>query len=306
VYLLVLHFQHCGRRFAAAAGAVAAVATYVRPVGIIFVPVAVAAMLLRKGRLASTLCFISAFGILTAPWYVRNYTQSGYSGFASVSEFNMLFYEANAVWAKVHAMPVLEARSDLARLYRQELADRNIEACEPDSIQSVPCTARAIQVQQDMARRIMLAHPFTYLYFHTTTSLGSLLPGSTELLQVFHLTSGGRGTLGVLQTSGIVAALKHYFGSNPALALLIVPELILLLVLYASGAAFAFQKVRAGVWSPAGILWALTIAAFLLVGGPAATARMRMPVEPLLHVAAGAGIASLIELRARAHRTLNP
>jgi len=41
-------------------------------------------------------------------------------------------------------------------------------------------------------------------------------------------------------------------------------------------------------------LLVVTSAAFILVGGPASTARMRLPVEPLLNIAAGGGVAWLL------------
>jgi len=46
--------------------------------------------------------------------------------------------------------------------------------------------------------------------------------------------------------------------------------------------------------SPVAWLAGLTVLAFILVAGPAAMPRFRLPVEPLLNISAGAGVAMLL------------
>jgi hypothetical protein len=74
---------------------------------------------------------------------------------------------------------------------------------------------------------------------------------------------------------------------------------IFLLTQYLACLAYAFSQLgsRGLNWSPAGWLVVLTILAFVLVGGPAAVPRFRLPVEPLLNLAAGAGVAMLLKRR---------
>jgi hypothetical protein len=113
------------------------------------------------------------------------------------------------------------------------------------------------------------------------------------------ITSGNRGTLSVLHTAGLWAAAKYYFGSNITAVLLIVPDLVFLVAQYVASLAYAVSQLglRGLNWSPAGWLIVLTIMAFVLVGGPAAVPRFRLPVEPLVNLAAGAGVAMLLKRR---------
>ena len=53
-----------------------------------------------------------------------------------------------------------------------------------------------------LGRDILLAHPMTFVRVQIVTSLVSLLPASWAVLQMLGITSGGRGTVSVLQSEG--------------------------------------------------------------------------------------------------------
>jgi 4-amino-4-deoxy-L-arabinose transferase-like glycosyltransferase len=286
---LVRHIHEGGLRPLTVAAIVTAAATYVRPVGLIFVPIVVLVLLLGQRRIASAAAFVLVFAGLVAPWYARNYLAVGYRGFSSSSDYNLLVNEAAGVWAKSHGLPRLQARQELDNMYRNRL---EVEKIEPDS-------AGAIRLERQMGRGIILSHPATFLRVHTVTSLNSLLPAGTVLLEMLGVTSGHRGTLSILQDQGLWPAVKYYFGSNVTAMVLMVPDLIFLTVQYLAASAYAFRQLwwlRLN-WGPTGWLVVLTILAFVLVAGPAAEQRFRLPVEPLLNVAAGAGVAMLLDLR---------
>ena len=289
IVLLIQHLEEGKSQSLIIAAAVTAAAAYVRPVGFIFVPIVVLVLLVRQRGIARPATFVIVFAGLVAPWYARNYLVAGYAGFSSVSDYNLLFYEAAGVWAKSHGLSTQEARQELDTTYRKRL---EVEKIEPKS-------PRAIRVERQMGQGIILSYPGTFLRVHSTTSLNSLLPAGTGLLETMGITSGNRGTLGVLQTSGLRAAVKYYFGSNITAVLLIIPELVFLLIQYLACLAFAFSQLgsRGLNWGPVGWLIVLTMLAFVLVGGPAAVPRFRLPIEPLLNLAAGAGVAILFEHR---------
>jgi hypothetical protein len=289
IFLLVRYLEEVKLPLLITAAAVTAAATYVRPVGFIFVPIVGAVLLFRQRRMARLAAFVLVFAALVAPWFVRNYLAVGYAGFSSVSDYNLLFYEAAGVWAKSRGLSTRQARQELDTMYRQRL---DAEKIEPES-------PRAISVERDMGRAIILSHPRTFLEVHSATSLNSLLPAGTGLLEMLGVTSGNRGTLSVLHTAGLWAAAKYYFGSNVTAMLLIVPDLVFLAAQYFASLGYAVSQLglRGLNWSPAAWLIVLTIIAFLLVGGPAAVPRFRLPVEPLLNLAAGGGVAMLLKRR---------
>jgi 4-amino-4-deoxy-L-arabinose transferase-like glycosyltransferase len=289
ILLLVRYFEERKLRRLIMAAAVIAAATYVRPVGFIFVPIVAVVFLFQQRRITRVAAFVLVFAALVAPWFVRNYLTVGYAGFSSVSDHNLLFYEAAGVWAKSHGLSTQEARQNLDMIYRQRLKVEEIELGSP----------QAMRVQRQMGLAILLAYPATFLRVHSATSLNSLLPAGTGLLEMLGVTSGNRGTLSVLHTAGLWAATKYYFGSNKTAMLLMVPELVFLVIQYLACSAYALRQLalRGVNWGPAAWLIVPTILAFVLVGGPAAVPRFRLPVEPLLNIAAGAGVAMLLKRR---------
>jgi 4-amino-4-deoxy-L-arabinose transferase-like glycosyltransferase len=289
IFLLVRYLEEGKLRLLIMAAAVTAAATYVRPVGFIFVPIVVVVLLFQQRRITRLAAFVLVFAGLVAPWFVRNYLVAGYAGFSSVSDYNLLYYEAAGVWAKSHGLSTQQARQELDMMYRRRL---EVEKIEPGS-------SRAVWVQRQLGRAILLSYPATFLHVHSATSLNSLLPAGTGLLEMLGVTSGNRGTLSVLHTAGLWAAAKYYFGSNITAMLLMVPDLVFLVIQYLACSAYALTQLglRGLNWGPAGWLIVLTILAFVLVGGPAAVPRFRLPVEPLLNLAAGAGLTMLLNPR---------
>ncbi|MGI8987951.1 MAG: hypothetical protein ACR2I2_00010 [Bryobacteraceae bacterium] len=89
-----------------------------------------------------------------------------------------------------------------------------------------------------------------------------------------------------------MAALRLYFGGTLKAAVLVAPELILLAVEYGCCALFAFVAIRRHKlnWGRAGWLMALTLLAFIFATGAVGMPRLRVPVEPLLNIAAAGGL----------------
>jgi hypothetical protein len=71
-----------------------AIATYVRPVGLMFAAVVTLALLLRANRLRNIASYLLLFASLVGPWFVRNHIVADYNGFSSISDKNMLRYES--------------------------------------------------------------------------------------------------------------------------------------------------------------------------------------------------------------------
>jgi 4-amino-4-deoxy-L-arabinose transferase-like glycosyltransferase len=277
-----------------AAGTTAA-ATYVRPVGIVFVPVVVGVLIYAFPRAWMRAAqFVLLFGVMVAPWYVRNY-HLDYKGFSSISDQNLLEYEAPGVLMHVERVPLVDARKALEDTYLARLKQLNLE----------PNSGPAMKVAGTIGKSVILEHPVVWFRMHMTTSLATMLPASSGMLEALGVTTGNRGTLAVLQTQGIVAAMRNYFGNNLKAVLLVVPELFYLALQYGFLVLFAILAIKQHGfrWSPSAWLLVLTALVFIFVGGPAATPRFRVPVEPLLNVGAAAGIQS-ITMRRKVHTDL--
>jgi 4-amino-4-deoxy-L-arabinose transferase-like glycosyltransferase len=300
-YLLVRHLRDGGNPWCLAGAALlAAMATYVKPVGMIWIPIVVLVLLGRPGRLRNAAVFMTLFVVSVAPWYLRNASETGYRGFSTVGDFNWLFYEAAGVWAKIHGMSIVEAQNDLNLRYRQQVVARHLQSSPASSKQgafdvNAERNPSAIALEREMANGIILPHFPLFARVHLLSSLGSLLPASNLVLEMLDVTSGATGTLSVLQQQGAVAAWNHYFRANGRAALLLMPEFILMAVQYGGLLLFVFHTLRNRARPSAVIaLFVMTSAAFLLIGGPASTARMRLPVEPLLNIGAAGGFVWLL------------
>src|SRR5258706_11106531 len=106
--------------------------------------------------MARLAAFVLVFAALVAPWFVRNYLAVCYAGFSSVSDYNLLFYEAAGVWAKSRGLSTQQARKELDAMYRQRL---DAEKIERES-------RRGVSVERDMGRAIILSHPTLFLEGH--------------------------------------------------------------------------------------------------------------------------------------------
>jgi 4-amino-4-deoxy-L-arabinose transferase-like glycosyltransferase len=286
--LLVRHFQEGTWWLVPIAAVIIAAATYVRPIGVMLVPVVVAVLLYRPRRWTTAAEFAVIFAALVVPWYVRNH-MVGYDGFSSVGDQNLLWYEAPGVQAKIEGIPVKQAQQELKTFHSQKLQESNLR---PDS-------GPAMKLGGEIAKKIILAHPWVWVRVHLITSLNAMLPASTGLLQALGITSGYKGTLALLQSEGLGAAVKSYFGGNLKAVFLMIPELLLLVIQYGLCGVFGFWMIRRYKldWGRAGWLMTLTVLVFIFVTGPPAMPRFRVPVEPLLSVGAAAGLMLLTRWR---------
>ena len=295
-YLLVKHLRGEGTWYVAGAALLAAAGTYVRPAGIIWLPVVGCVLLCRPGRMRNAGTFVMVFALAVAPWYLRNTVETGYRGFSTVSDFSWLFYEAAGVSAKTRGVSIVDAQNDLNIQYRRELAARHLNSSlEPAKQGPFDVNAernpQAIALEKEMAKGIILPHLPVFAKVHLLTSLGSLLPSSNVLLEVLGMTSRATGTLSVLQQQGVVAAWNRYFQANRGAAFLVLPELLVMAVQFGGILIFVFAGLRKrGKPSAVMVLTGVTCGAFIFVGGPLATGRIRLPVEPLLNITAGGGI----------------
>jgi 4-amino-4-deoxy-L-arabinose transferase-like glycosyltransferase len=291
--------RHCLRALAMA-GLWLAAATLVRPVTY-YLPVALAAGLflvlvrvpdgLRWKALAVLLISVLPW---IAAWQLRNWVETGYRGFSSITEVNLYFANAALVTARVDHRSFVDVRrefgypdgknySEQAYLYEPYLAQH------PEQAQWGQ--GQRLAFMHSAASRIIRAHYGTYLrvsfiaLFKTMFSPGTgsfdhlLHPENSNHLDSLIAYAGpAEGALALAKAYPWIAAEKAAFVS-----------VSLGLYLLALRGAF-----RGGMHSAC--LWLLlgTSVYFLAVtgiaAGPSGSARYRLPVMPIVCILAAAGV----------------
>jgi len=272
------------KRWLIGGGLLAGATGLCRPIAL-FYPLAVAPLiaLARRGRwrrkVIAALMFLGIAGLVIAPWLARNYRLLGTLTLSTIANYNLLFYNAVSLEADLRGVGQAQVRAEMVERVEQELARRGW----PDD------EVHLVRLYNEWGRRIILAHPWRYLYVHLKNDLNNLLPNVTEFLELLGITQGGKGTLSVLNQYGLCAAVRHYFGGQVWLLWLLLPLATLLGLTYLGMLTGLLTLARRRDWLPLALLL-LPIAYFLLIPGAPSHPRFRVPVMPYICLLAGTGL----------------
>lgn len=267
-----------------ASGVALAAAAYVRPLGLAMMPLFVAAALAQRPRWARAGVLAALLGICVLPWVARNYFQADYLGFSSFAGDSLYANSASETLARAQGLSIEQGREI-------------VKAQEADFLASKPDATPGdlARFHRERAMDIIAQHPAIYARLHLLGAAGALLPGATDILQIMGLTTGERGTIAVLHSQGLTAAVRHYFGDNLSALLLAAPMTLLWAIqIFALTCLGALGIRKAGRLGAAGWLALAVTAASLLLTGPAGHPRYRTAVEPLLSIAAAQGLLMLL------------
>jgi len=293
IWAVSVHFRTGQRRALLAAAGLMGLACYVRPIGLAMSAVFLAVLLFRPRRLRRAGAFAAVAAGLIAPWVVRNAVVAEYVGFSSFAGESLYWYSAAEVVAATdRSVPSAEAARQ--RFLRQE----GWASFDPDLMgqSDAPCyldSGALARYRARRARAILLAHPGSCLGIHLKGCLAFWLPGAADVLETAGFTSGGKGTLAVLHEKGLLAAARHYFGGNTTAMWLAAGMTLVLLFRYAGVLLCVVWRFTLRLPAAAWLCLGLVAASFLLPG-PAAHPRFRVPVEPILSIAAAMGWAAIL------------
>jgi len=274
-----------------------AATVYVRPasyylplccaVGLAFIPLKIGV----APRLWRALTFLIICSFLIGAWRVRNYVETGYSGFSSIADSNLYFFNAGEVLAqKQHTDFVTE----LGLLHWQDTP--GYLAVHPEQVNW--SIAQQLAYQKRMALRTISENKFLYLKDHLRGMAVVLFhPCATDYLWML----GGSPLSSVtafranVDKHGMIATLWQTFWRFP-LVFLGTALLEILLVAYYGLAIFGIPSLLQS--KPLLITLALIFCYFVVIaGGAAGMARYRYPIMPIVALFAGAGIAKILRLQ---------
>lgn len=258
--------------------------TLCRPIALYFPLLLAAGLFFVKrrswpGLLRRLAIYLGVFLVVLLPWLVRNDLLIGVPTVTTLSNYNLLFYNAASLDANLRHISEIDDRVLLQARLRQFLSDRGWA----DTI------ANRDRAEASLALQIIARHPGRYAVLHLKSDLNSLLPAVTDLTEIAGLTVGGKGTLSVLNQQGLGAAVRNYFGGNPWLIGLLSPLIVLLGLTYLADLIGGVELTGQRAWFPLAVL-IFPIVYFLLIPGAASVPRFRVPVDPYLSLLAGMGV----------------
>jgi hypothetical protein len=264
-------------------------ATYVRPV-----PIYLALWLIPlffffprtlswRQRASGAILFPVIFGLTLVPWVVRNTAVAHYQSFSSTSDLNLYFLAAAAVQARLEHRSFSQVQDEWGYSNGEHYFRMHPE-------QRGWSQAQIARFWGTEARRIIAPHVLTYSLIHARgCAMVMFNPGVSNLLTVVGLYPGRGGALSSEVTDhGLFRATLWLLRQYPVTAVAL-PLMTAQVLLYYALAVVGLRRMAFDV----GLLFSVLFLYFVVVSGfPAAEARYRVPVMPLVSICAGVAIAN--------------
>jgi hypothetical protein len=299
LYFLARYFNRHLLRDLVISGVSLAASVYVRPIGY-FLPVIIAAEVLTWARMnggpdARRLCVhVAVFMIVSAGliflWQLRNWRETGYSGFSGIASINMYFFQAASVLAAQQHVPFLEMQRRLGFKDDPVYYERHPE-------QRTWTLGQRLNYMKSEAAHILLSNPWIYARIHFEGIIRTIFdPGATGYLIFFKLYphGGGGGLFEAMRNAGIWQATWELAAKKPFVfwtnVLLLPLELLYLLCACVALSSRRLMRDPTIIVAVSAVIYYLVIS-----GGPTAHSRFRHPAMPIICVLAGYGLCLLLD-----------
>lgn len=235
-------------------------------------------------KLMSAVGFIIVSMSLIAAWQVRNYVQTGYSGFSAAQDAILYNSLGAATLASIEGRSFYDVRKSLG-----VNNDEIYFSKHPD--QKTWSEAQVMRFRGEEGRRILLQHPLTYLKIHSEGTLRLVFgPGATQLLGLFRLSEEGGvgGLLDAIHDRGIIRVSLDLFERNP---LFFWSNVVFAFYLFAILGFAVLGLVRRMDRTRTDILLLVGVIAYLIaMAAGLGYSRFRHPIMPVLCILAGMGM----------------
>jgi hypothetical protein len=284
-------------RVLVAAGLWLAAATFVRPITL-YLPAALAAgLFLALARVpglrwkAPAVLLVSALPWLAA-WQIRNFVETGYSGFSSAGEINLYFQGASGVTARVEHRPFLDVRRetgyiDFTHNSGQDYLYPPYLALHPEQV--AWNQGQRLAFLHAQALRIIRAHFWVYLSSCLTSILRTVfIPGEQYFDQLLYPGNSVHDAGMAFKDQSRWTILPSTQGDRVEIERAVFAAGLLGMYLLALRGVFFGNVQQAHRWMLLGIL--LYFLCVTAAGEePGGNMRFRLPIMPIVCILAAAG-----------------
>lgn len=232
-----------------------------------------------RSRAREGIIYIVCTIAVLLPWVWRNNYFVGLPTISTISNLNLLYYNAVSLEANLRELSEAQVRTEMDSRVAETLLELGWQDNE----------ANRASAHSLLARKIILAHPFRYALLHLKSDVNNLLPSITEITEILGITAGGKGTASVLNQYGILAAARHYFGDHLWIIWLLLPIILLLGLIYLGSLGGVWWLISKHHWQTL-IILLVPVMYLLLIPGAPSLPRFRVPVMPYLTLLAGYGL----------------
>ncbi|TET18309.1 MAG: glycosyltransferase family 39 protein [Candidatus Cloacimonadota bacterium] len=290
--------------FLAFSGIFLGIATLTRPISFyFFIPILFILFLAFRKKIRTiaiqSIIFLVSFFLVLTPWYVRNYSTYRRIFLSTIGNWNIGYYNAAFVIASKERMNLREAQSIIEEAVKKRYGISNDDYTYASDNPEI-CAQIA-----SYGFEVIRKNPGRYAVLHMIGFLHTFVPMEYTFL---YKLLGKQGIERVGETTAISKAVisDTFRGRFASMFRTIMNERFRKFPWWFTTIWFAFSLFQlliyflalrgfAHFWKQQKILFLfflLTIIYFAILPGPVGDARFRVPIEPILVLLAGAGLAS--------------
>lgn len=272
-----------------------AAAAYVRPIGyflplILTLVISLWSLIKHEWQfIKSALIFCVISFALLGLWQVRNYRQTGYSGFSVAADYNLYFHQVAALQANAEQRPFYEVMEEMGFYDREKYFQEHPE-------QRSWTLAQRYEFMRREGLNAVWRAPATFAKIYLRGLAIALFdPGAAEYLRLFRLYPRSGRLLNTMVSEGLASVVVNIVTKQPLLFALSALFGLWLLVIYALA---CFGLKDQAITLPLVLLLTTALYQLALSGGTLASGRFRMPVMIVVCILAGQGLSKALRVGA--------